>query len=393
MSASPVVIVTGANAGIGYGICRRLLFQLCVSNPPDSWPQPWATRAKELSLEPPTGNGLTLIMACRSIQRATAARDELYHELDGHIKQLRAHPEYDGYADEFRHNLTIQVEYVDLAVLSTVFDFSSRVSKQYSHISHIICNAGVADFSHIDWLLCIKQLAMGFLSAITRPQFYVQNVGQVSVDGLGYVWQTNLFGHYVLVRSLEPLLQNSVYPADSRIIWTSSIETSKFYDDDDWQLTKTAHSYQSVKYQIELIATVLNHRALQISSAKRIRHFVSNPGSCSTKISDKLVEQGSFLKNLAVIMFYIGRLFARHLTITPAKAAISAVHLSLVAISFITFSTSDPVRFDSETDRWGNAEVGTTPVPKWKENEAHGELLVKKCDKLYQESLEDRKTA
>ncbi|KAJ7762754.1 hypothetical protein DFH07DRAFT_813350 [Mycena maculata] len=405
MSTWPVVVVTGANAGVGFGICRRLIFQLCLSNPPDSWPQSWANSDKTSADSAPV-DGLTLIMACRSTQRADAARKDLYKELDVYMARLRARPGYDGHADVFRRNLKIEIEYLDLAALSSVFNFGEQMSKKHSYISHLVLNAGIANFTHIDWLLCFKQLSSGFLSAITAPQFYVQSAGEVSVDGLGWIWQSNLFGHYVLFRALEPLLKNSAYPIDSRIIWSSSVEASpKFYDHADWQLTKTEHSYESVKYQIDLIATILDRQALQDSSAsKRIRHFISHPGVCSTKISNNLVVHGGVLDNVKVFVFYLGRILfgSRHHPITPANSAVAAVHLILVSISFIALSRiplsktdaePDPVRFGSETDRWGHAEVGLTPVRSWKENEAHGEFLVGKCDELYWDFSEKRVTS
>ncbi|KAJ7265887.1 3-keto sterol reductase [Mycena haematopus] len=403
-------------SGVGFAICRRLLFQLCLSNPPDSWPQSWATPAADSqgSEEALRADGLTLIMACRSIQRAEVARKELYHELEAHVAQLRAQSDYDGHADVFRRNLKIEVECLDLAVLSSVFNFSAQLSKQYSYISHLILNAGVANFTHIDWTRCLKQIGWNLLDGITRPQFYVQSTGELSVDGFGWIWQCNLFGHYVLFRALEPLLKNSAYHADSRVIWSSSLEASpKFYDNADWQLTKTDHSYESVKYQIDLIGTILDRHALRDSSAKRIRHFVSHPGVASTKISTNLVAFGGFLDTLKVLVFYVGRVLlgSRHHTISPANASIAAVHLALASLTYITFynlpSKTDangsakvrindvesvgPFRFGAETTRWGHAEVGLTPVFKWKENEDEGELLLKRCDKIFEELLEKRR--
>ncbi|KAJ6567371.1 hypothetical protein DFH09DRAFT_1156773 [Mycena vulgaris] len=443
MSAWPVVVVTGANcvrlrvfffsipcstssSGVGFGICRRLLFQLCISNPPDSWPQPWA-HANEIhgSADPLRHDGLTLIMACRSTQRAETARTQLYKELDAHIDGLRARPGYDGHADTFRLNLKIEVEYLDLAVLSTVFNFAAEMAQQHTHISHLIFNAGVANFTNIDWPICLGQLASNFLNAITKPEFYVQSVGEVSNDGFGWIWQSNLFGHYVLFRALEPLLNSSTYPADSRVIWSSSLEASpKFYDKEDWQLTKTAHSYEGVKYQIDLVATILDRRALKDPAPlKRIRHFISHPGVCHTKISTNLVAHGGLLDTLKVIAFYVGRIVfgSRHHPISSANAAVAAVHLILVSISFITFSACSlaqkgangnangrtngsangtnasafdaepvPVRFGAETDRWGNPQVGTTPVQEWRENKAEGEALLAKCEAIYSDLSEKR---
>lgn len=120
---------------------------------------------------------------------------------------------------------------------------------------------------------------------------------------------TLIFKPDIQFRALEPLLKSSAYPADARVIWSSSLESSPaFYKDADWQLMNTKHSYEAAKYQIDLIGTVLDRRALQDSSStKRIRHFVSHPGVCSTKFSNNLVAFGGFLDTLKVIVFYLVR--------------------------------------------------------------------------------------
>ncbi|KAF7313423.1 hypothetical protein HMN09_00498200 [Mycena chlorophos] len=407
MAAFPVVVVTGANAGVGFGICQRLLFQLCTSTPRDSEPEPWSTRDNDLALEPPTANGLTLILACRSVKKAEAARDDLYHLLDGHIKTLRAHAEYDGYADDFRHNLTIEVEHLDLAEISSVFDFAARVSKRHSYISHLILNAGIAPFAHIKWLVAIRQVLHNLFEAITRPAFYAQTVGELTDDGLGFTFQCNYFGHYVLFRALEPQLHNTTYAPDSRVIWSSSLGAlPQHYDKADWQHVKNEYSYEAVKYQIDLAGTALDLHALRDPPVdKRVRHFVSQPGVAHTKISGNLVAVGGLLDTLKLCLFYVGRFFnTRHHSISSMNAAIATVHLSLVALSFVTFftipaksksnggangsanghsQTFKPVRFGSETDRWGNAEVGLTPVCDWEENKEYAEELLVKSSDLY----------
>ncbi|KAF7331832.1 hypothetical protein MKEN_00063300 [Mycena kentingensis (nom. inval.)] len=420
----PVFIVTGANGGVGFGICKRLLLQLSTENPPDSWPQQWATRSThpDVALEPPTANGLTLILACRSVARAEAARDDLYHQLDAHIKLLRKHKEYDGYADEFRHNLTIEVEQVDLARLDTVFAFAQRVAARHPYISHLIFNAGAANWTGIIWSIAIRQLCTDFLGAFIRPLFGRQSQGDMSEDGLGLTFQANLFGHYAMFRALEPLLQNPSYEPDARVIWSSSLEsTPRFYDPSDWQLVKNPKSYESVKYQIDLVATVLAHRASQCHATKRVQHFVSQPGIAHTKIAGGIAAVGGFLDTCKLMLFYLVRILfnTRHHAISTTNAAIAAVHLSLVAMSFVTFSPkgkptnghvngnghapvlpptfkgvnlSEPVRFGAECTRWGDPEVGLTPVEAWKENEPNAEALVVHCEELYDSFVARRKT-
>ncbi|KAF9464278.1 hypothetical protein BDZ94DRAFT_1162332 [Collybia nuda] len=380
-SSRPIIIVTGANSGVGFGICQRLLFQLCEKNPTDALPQGFAPNAFDDAKH--VYDGLTLIMACRSTKRAEAARTKLLRLFEAHVETLRNQPIYDGHAHKFQENVNIEIHTLDLASVTSVFRFSEEMSS-YPYISHLICNAGVASFSSIHWPACLKQLFTEPIVAITAPTFYLQHQGEISADGLGWVWQCNVFGHYTLFRAIEPLLLASTSPLGSRVIWMSSLEASPtFYEPEDWQLKKTEHSYESCKYQIDLIASQLDRVALRDPNGKpRIRHFVTQPGVCSTNVSRALA--GPFLDMLKVILFYIGRMCGSpHHTIKPFKAAIGAVHLSLVSLAFITLSASTPVRFGAETDRWGAERVGLTEVKDWKTQNEEGEVLLQKCDTLF----------
>lgn len=107
-------------------------------------------------------------------------------------------------------------------------------------------------------------------------------------------------------RALQPSLLAS--PSGGRVVWASSLEASPtFYESDDWQLLKTEHSYESSKYQIDLIATHLDltaRRALEEDPTSRpVRHFISEPGVCSTNVSIALT--GPILEVLKVWAFYI----------------------------------------------------------------------------------------
>lgn len=181
----------------------------------------------------------------------------------------------------------------------------------------------------MDWAKAAWQLCTSPLLAMTAPTFYSQHQGELSVDGLGWVWQCNVFSHFCLVcpaflsvrydcyqptaavprqfRTLQPLLFASKSPLGARVIWMSSLEASpSLYDPDDWQLIKTEHSYESSKYQIDLIATNFDRRALeQISgeAAVKVRHVVVQPGIVSTNIDNALT--GSFLNFFKLLAFYI----------------------------------------------------------------------------------------
>ena len=94
---------------------------------------------------------------------------------------------------------------------------------RYPYVSHLVCNAGVAPFLKISWSLFCQQLwreILGFrlLRVVTEPAFYLQRVGLMSDDGLGWAWQCNVFGHYILVRPLRLCLR-LLMGSDARRVW------------------------------------------------------------------------------------------------------------------------------------------------------------------------------
>jgi 3-keto steroid reductase len=77
--------------------------------------------AKNASI--PTYDGLTLILACRSIKRANAARQELLRLLEREVHALKKAEGYDGHAEMFAKNVQLVVHQVDLAEVKSVFYF------------------------------------------------------------------------------------------------------------------------------------------------------------------------------------------------------------------------------------------------------------------------------
>ena len=76
----------------------------------------------------------------------------------------------------------------------------------YPYVSHLICNAGVAPFVGISMSLLLRQLwrdmlAFNLLRFVVYPTYAIQRKGVMSDDGLGWTWQCNVFGHYILVRT------------------------------------------------------------------------------------------------------------------------------------------------------------------------------------------------
>ncbi|KIK54364.1 hypothetical protein GYMLUDRAFT_177233 [Collybiopsis luxurians FD-317 M1] len=416
----PIIVVTGANGGVGFGICQRLLCQLSEKTPSDTLLRPKQlpenrqndsqTRDADQFVLP--CEGITLIMACRSVQRAKDAREKLLKILDEHIEKLRERPQYDGHADSFRRNVKIEIHQVDLAALASIPKFVKEVQNKYPYVSHLICNAGIAPFAAIDWPKCFHQLFTAPLSALTTPRYYKQIWGEVSQDGYGFVWQCNMFGHYILYRDLYPLLSSPKYPHDSRVVWTSSLEAQKKYEAGDWQLVKTRDVYGSSKYQTELVSLELDRRALDDPDApeenKRVRHFTAHPGVTHTNIAQNLISP--LMQPLKVVLFYVARwLGSPDHPIAVEKGAISVVWVSIISLSVLSiFSSSSKspqnangtskdgskthptvrrpaVKFSAQTDWWGNSRVGMAEIESGEEHSAEAKELVDYCEDLYQE--------
>ena len=191
-------------------------------------------------------------------------------------------------------------------------------------MSHLIFNAGTATYSHLDIPGFVYDLCTHLIFAIQHPTRNIQVNGVLSKDNLGYAWQCNVFGHYVLVsypfssfyalrsnrvpypqyRHVQHLLVNYAHASgrSARVLWMSSLDAEPTFNPaDDWQLTKTMHSYQASKFQIELIATELERRTLEAQETGRassmselvaphgeIHHFVVSPGVTATNMSSLL---------------------------------------------------------------------------------------------------------
>jgi 3-keto steroid reductase len=79
----PVIVVTGANSGVGLGTCQRLLVQLSAPLPSDTEPR-FALRDGPAALPSPFAapHGCTLVLACRNPVKAHRARRELMALLE-----------------------------------------------------------------------------------------------------------------------------------------------------------------------------------------------------------------------------------------------------------------------------------------------------------------------
>ncbi|KAG8549066.1 hypothetical protein GDO81_022897 [Engystomops pustulosus] len=174
-----VVVVTGANSGIGLALCERLLSQ---------------------------NDQIRLCLACRNMQRAVSARSAL----------LSSHPSAD-----------ISIVQIDVGSIKSVLQ-GTKILKERKVLSMFATGEGL----------------------LTQKD-------SVTKDGLQKVFETNVFGHFILIKELEPLLCNLDNP--SQVIWTSSSNARRSaFSLSDYQHKEGQESYSSSKYATDLLSVALN---------------------------------------------------------------------------------------------------------------------------------------
>ncbi|XP_051944608.1 3-keto-steroid reductase/17-beta-hydroxysteroid dehydrogenase 7-like isoform X2 [Hippocampus zosterae] len=146
-----VVIVTGANSGIGLALCERLL-------------------AEHIQVR--------LCLACRNMQRAKAARSAL---LASHSEAL------------------VDLLQLDVGSVQSVLAAARELKARYKRIDFLYLNAGIMPNPQVDIKAFFKGLfSRNVISMFATAEGLLTQQDHLNSDGLQEVFATNLFGHFLL---------------------------------------------------------------------------------------------------------------------------------------------------------------------------------------------------
>lgn len=420
MSLRPIILVTGANGGVGLGVCERLLVQLSDPTPPDGAREPHA-RAPGTPYH--AAAGCTLILACRNPERAAGAKaalEDVLRALGGadapegahgassatpapadapagaRVRIQRAKPAATRDADaraayraSFVRGTRIETIALDLASAASTLACAAELARRVPYLTHVVLNAGGASWIGVDWIRAVLGMLTNMHRALTRPTYKLQRVGERTADGFGRVWALNVGMHYVLAQRLRPLLRASPYAGPSRIVWTGSLEAAMAdYAPDDMECldpAKSPHAYESTKYQCELAALGMDDR-LRGTGAKEPRVYTAHPGIVASSIFAGVIH--AWLLVLMKLAFYFARWTGSpHHTIDAYKGAVAASHVAVAPVE----SLDATVRYGARCTRTGHEYVAAEPVDGWDGPPSQGTLphntvgrlardLVAQCD-------------
>lgn len=145
-------------------------------------------------------------------------------------------------------NLDFDYLLVDFADMVSVLAAYYELNKKYSRIDYVLINSAQGVYSGIDWIGACKEILAHPIEGVTNPTYKTQRVGVKSRDGLGLVFQVNVFGPYYLIYKIKHLLQNG-----GRVIWISSLMAHpKHLSFNDLQLLQSTESYEGSKRLVDL---------------------------------------------------------------------------------------------------------------------------------------------
>lgn len=335
---------------------------------------------------------MTIIYTTRSSRKAS---DTLV-TLEQHLAKHGSHT-------ESIRRVYFQPENVDLCNLLSVRALSRKlVQSDLPHLNSIVLNAGIGGWTGLNWPLAVwtvlteirqattwPKYKLGAVGLITKPQFPQGRPLGFEEPVLGEVFCANVFGHYMLVHGLMPLLRACPSDSPGRIIWTSSTEPSIHnYNPEDHQGLRTDAAYEHSKRLTDSLALTADGQPNTADSVKEYTttsvstragstrpdlcapvFHLGHPGICATTIIDIYAILMPFYTLGVYLARWCGSVWAN---VTIYKGALALSWLALAKSAEIKSkefeyagSNKGQVKWGSSTSRWGQTSVKPTEVQGW----------------------------
>ena len=349
---------------MGYSICCRLIDEFVSTQPPS------------LTLH--------LIITTRDERKSHDTLSKLFAHLRQKSRELH---------DNLNSRVTIQSEQVDLTSLQSVHALSTHLRTTLPRLDVVFLNAGYGGLTGIKWLRAAWVIPTDLRYEITYPSYSLSAVGLTTKSQtssrdeppLGTVFTSNVFGHYILVHLLCPLLTSaSTAQHSGRVVWISSIEGyASTFTLGDMQGLAAESAYKSSKRLTDILILTSS----RLSTRQYVSNFLGGGATKSKKDEDDkregcrpnmyLVHPGicatSFvplpflLYYCMVFIFYLARwLGSPWHTVSAYKGAAAPVWLALAPQKELDELEADGKgKWGSCVSRGGEESVMRTEVEGW----------------------------
>lgn len=310
MMEGKVAIVTGTNSNLGINIAYRLLDEIDRST------------------------NLTIVVTSRTLPRVKEVISQIKAYLRKKVSNRSGWLEFDYLLVDFTDNVSI-------------LNAGEELRKKFSHVDHLFINAAQGCYSGINWFKAFQSIFCNLLDAVTYPTYKIQMVGAKSKDGMGLIFQGNVFGPYYFIHKIKPLLSGG-----GRIIWISSIMAEpKCLSFNDLELLKSDKPYEGSKRLVDLVH-VGTFSKLRVQND--IISYVVHPGIFT---SYSFFQYLNFLTYYGMLLlFYIARFLGSTIhNISGYTAANAPVATALLDLP-------QEVKYVSLSNRYGQARLGSEEI-------------------------------
>ncbi|ODV77656.1 3-keto-steroid reductase [Suhomyces tanzawaensis NRRL Y-17324] len=279
---SRVALVVGANSRLGLNICYRFLREI------------------------PEHTDLTLIVTSRTLKGTQQAIGAIERYALKHLKRSG--------------KLEFDYLVMDFTQMKSVASASRDLHKNYRRVDYMFVNS----CQTVDTEISLSSLASQTLSnpteSVKYPAYKTQTVGDKSQDGLGLVFQGNVFGPYYFVNTIKSLLQDG-----GRLVWISyAMSELEYVSFDDLQLLHSSMPFEGSKRLIDL----MHFGTYEPLSKIGIVQYLTHPGVFA-KYS-LLSKMGILGYYYILLVFYFARVFGSPYHIVSGYSAANApVHCAL----------------------------------------------------------------